>query len=321
MTGRISRRQFVQAGMAIAAAGATSVHAQDSKGPLRIIVPLPAGGVADVSVRYFAEQWTVLTRQPVLVDNRPGGSYLIGIQQLLSAPADGNTWIQLSSGMSAAQASFQRYDMTKQLVPIGMMGSTPAAIFVNADSPILTAQQLLDWIRSNPGKLNYGAVAGGIEHLATANILKRNGLTGTVIPFKGGPDTCTALAQNEIQMAITALPLVIPFKGKIRPLAVMTQQRSPLTPELPTYTEAGMGDIPELNYWGAFAVPAGTPTATIEAMHTTMAQVLNIPSLVSKYAVQGMIARSSTSETMARIIADEIKWMTPVAAELNLKAG
>ena len=317
MKAKFDRRRFVQAGAALAANAFLPARAQDGK-PLRIIVPLPAGGVADASVRIFAEQWTALTKQSVLVDNRPGASFLIGMQQLLAAPPDGNTWLHMNSGMSAAQASFQRFDLTRQIVPIGKMGSTPGAIFVNAASPLQSVKDLLDWIRANPAKFFYGAVAGGIEHLTTANLLKRNGLSGTVVPFKGGPDTCTALAQNEIQLAITALPLVIPFKGRIRPLAVMTERRAPMMQDVPTFREQGL-DVPELDYWGALAVPAGTPPAIIAAHQKTMAEALQAPSVVSRYAVQGLVAGVTTSAVMARIIAEEVKWMTPVAAGLNLK--
>ncbi len=322
---KLERRRVIHGATALAAtavAGATlrTVHAQDFKKPLRIIVPLPAGGVADSAARFFAEQWTGLTKQTVVIDNRPGGSYLIGVQQLMNSAADGNTWLMLSSSMTAAQAAFQKFDMAKQMVPIGMIGTTPAAIFVNAESPHKTVKDLTDWIKANPGKLNYAGVAGGIEHLSTANLLKRYGLTGTMIAFKGGPDSCTALAQNEIHMAITALPMVIPFKGRIRPLALMIPQRSPLTPEVPTYREQGL-DVPELNYWGAFAVPTGTPTTTIDAMQKIIVEVLKEPTFVGKLATQGMIARTSDSQTMSRIIAEEIKWMTPVAAELDLKTG
>lgn len=313
------RRHLLRATTALMAVHALPSRAQDAKPPLRVIVPLPAGGVADTSVRFFGEQWTTATRQPVMVDNRPGGSYLIGAQQLLQAPADGNTLLHLNSSMVAAQATFQRFDMLKQMATIGMMGTTPGALFVNASSPINNIKDLLAWLRANPGRLNYGAVTGAVEHLQLINWLRRNNLTGTMVAFKGGPDSMTALAQNEIHMTLSALPLIIPFKGKVKPIAIWTDQRAPMTPEVPTFREQGLGDIPELNYWGSLAAPAGTPAATIAAMNSTMVEVMKVPSLVAKFAAQGMIAKTSSPEVMARIITDELKWITPLAAELNLK--
>lgn len=315
-----NRRAFLHAATGLMAGAATTVRAQDNKPPLRIIVPLPAGGVADTSVRFFADQWMAATKQTVVVDNRPGGSFVIGVQALLTAPPDGNTWLHLNNGMSATQASFQRYDLTKQLRPIGMMGNTPGTIFVNANSPYQSSKDLLDWIKANPGKLNYGAVLGGIEHLMTAAMLKRYGLAGTLVPFKGGPDAVTALAQNEIQMVLSALPLIVPFKGKIRPITIMTEERAQMTPDISTYKEQGL-DSPPLSYWGAFAVHAATPAPIIDAHYKIAAEVLKVPTLMAKYAAQGMFASAAPGDIMAKIIADELKWMTPIASELNLKAG
>ena len=315
-----NRRRVLQSGAALAAASALPSQAQENKAPLRIVVPLPAGGVADASVRFLTEAWTAQTKQTVVVDNRPGGNYLIGVQQLLNVPADGNTLIHLNPSMSATQVTFKQFDLTRQLTPVGMIGTTPGAFFVSAGAPYQSVREMLDWVRANPGKANFGATAGGIEHMVTATMLKRAGLNATLIPFKGGPDICTALAQNEIHFAITALPLIVPFKGRIRPLAVMSEQRSPMMPDVPAYRELGI-DTPELNYWGALAAPAGTPAATIAQLNRTLAEVVKAPSVTSKYAAQGMAALTNTPEAMARIIADEVKWMGPVSAELNLKAA
>lgn len=320
MEGNIDRRRFIRSTAALAAATAAApLRAQESR-PLRIVVPLPAGGVADASVRFLTEPWTAQTRQQVVIDNRPGGNYLIGIQQLLGAAADSGTLIHLNPSMSATQVTFRQFDMTRQLTPVGMMGTTPGALFVSANGPFPAARDLIDWVRANPGKANFGATAGGIEHMVTATLLKRAGLSAMLVPFKGGPDICTALAQNELQFAITALPLVIPFKGRIRPLAVMSEQRSPLMPDLPSFRELGI-DSPALNFWGALAAPAGTPAPAIAALNRTLSEVLKTPSVISKYAAQGMVAQPSTPEAMARIIEDEVRWMGPVSAELNLKAG
>lgn len=276
---------------ALAAGVALPLNAQESKAPLRVIVPLPAGGVADTPVRFFGEQWTAQTRQSVVVDNRPGGSYLIGAQQLLQAPADGSTLLHLNSSMVAAQATFQRFDMLKQMATIGMMGTTPGALFVNANSPINSIKDLLDWIRANPGRLNYGAVTGAVAHLQMINWLRRNNLTGTMVAFK----------------------------GKIKPIAIWTEQRAPMTPDVPTFREQGLTDLPELNYWGSLAAPAATPAATIAALNKSMVEVMKVPALIAKFAAQGMVAKTSTPEAMAKLIADELKWQTPLAAELNLK--
>jgi tripartite-type tricarboxylate transporter receptor subunit TctC len=315
----MKRRAMLQAGAMFAATHAINVRAQD-KGPLRIIVAFPAGGVADTAVRFFAEAWTASIKQNVLVENRPGGAYQIAMQALLSAPPDGQTWIYLGNGMSAVQATYQRYDMLKQLSFIATVGTTPSALFVAANSPHQNVKELLDWIKANPGKLNYGAVLGSIEHMWTAGFLKQYGLTGAAVPFKGGPDAMLALAQGEIHIALSALPLIVPFKGKIRAIAVMTDKRSPLVPEVASATEQKI-DAPLLNLYGALGLHASTPKAVVEAHYANVVDVMKTPSLVAKLAAQGMFANISSGEATAKVIAEEIRWMTPLALELNLKAG
>jgi tripartite-type tricarboxylate transporter receptor subunit TctC len=315
----IKRRAILQACAMLAASGSINVKAQD-KGPLRIIVAFPAGGVADTSVRFFAEVWTAMTKQGVIVENRPGGAYQIAMQALLSAPADGQTWLHLSNGFSAVQATYQRYDLLKQLAFIGTMGSTPSALFVAANSPFQNVQEVVDWIKANPGKLNYGAVLGSIEHMWTAGFLKQYGLKGTAVAFKGGPDAMIALAQGEVQIVFSALPLIVPFKGKVRVVAVMVDKRSPLVPEVASATEQKI-DAPLLNLYGAFGVHAATPKGIVEAHYRNVAEVMKVPSLVGKLAAQGMFAQTSDGDATSKVIADEIRWMTPLAIELNLKAG
>ena len=323
MIQKTGRRSFFLAGASLAAASSLpsfSVKAQDFSKPLRIIVAFPAGGVADIGVRAFAEQWTQITKQNVVVDNRPGGSFQIAMQQMVTAPADGNTWLHLSNAMSAAQASFGRFDLLKQLTPVAMAGGTPGAIFVSQDSPIRTPKDLIDAVKANPAKANYGAILGGNDHLTIVSSLRNYGASATLVPFRGGPDTITALAQNEILFAYSALPLIIPFKGKVRVIAVLTSQRSPMLPDVPTYKELGF-NTPEVDLWGGFAVPSATPAAIVKGLYPHVVETMKTPAVISKFTAQGIVPKYAPGEELARIIADEVKWMTPVAAELNLKAG
>ncbi len=317
------RRNFMRASAALAAATALpamQAQAQDFSKPLRFIVAFPAGGVADIAVRSFAEQWHQITKQNVVVDNRPGGSFQIAMQQMVNAPADGNTWLHLSNAMSAAQASFGRYDLLKQLTPVAMAGGTPGAIFVSQDSPIKTPNDLIEAVKANPAKANYGAILGGNDHLTIVSSLRNYGANATLIPFRGGPDTMTALAQNEILFSYNALPLIIPFKGKVRVIAILTQQRAAMLPDVPTYKELGF-NTPEIDFWGGFAVPAATPAAIVKGLYPYVVETMKSPSVIAKFTAQGVVPKYAPGEELARLITDELKWMTPVATELNLKAG
>ena len=288
---------------------------------IKVIVPLPAGGAADASVRIFAEHFANYAKQSLVIDNKPGGIFQIAMQSVAQAPADGYTLIHLNSGMVSAQAVNKKYDMLKQLVPVALMGSTDGILAASPSAPFKTAQELIVWARANPGKLNYGSAgSGSIEHLTTSAFLKKFGITGTHIPFKGGPDAMTALAQGEIHIFTTAVPLVWQFmqKNLARPLGIMVDKRSPLMPEVATLKEQGI-DIPALQFWGGMAAPAGTPKAVIETLQGFISAALKTPALQTRFAGLGMLAAVSSSDEFARQINEDLKWMTLAAQDLELK--
>jgi len=263
--------------------------------PVRIIVPLPASGAADVSVRMLAESLQQPLGQSILVENKPGGVYQIGVQAVASAPADGYTLIHLNATMCAVQASLKRFDMLKQFIPVGYMGSTDTMLCISNSAPFKTTQEMIAWGKANPGKLNYGSTGpGSMEHLSMVSIMQRVGITGSNIPFKGGPDGALALAQGEIHAMPLAAPLIIQFKDKFKPIIALSEQRIPFLPDLPTAKEQGM-DIPTVNYWGGLAAPAGTPASVIETLEKAMSVAVNNPALVQKYVPLGLMAKFAGS--------------------------
>lgn len=325
MTLHRGRRHFIQTTAGLTAAAALpAAHAQsqapDFSKPLRVVVPFPAGGVADNGMRTFGEQWTNITKQAVIVENKPGGAFQIAMQHMTTVPADGNHLLYMSNAMTSAQAAFGRYDLLKQLTMVAQAGGTPGAIFVHQDSPIKTPKDLIDAIKANPAKANYGAILGGNDHLSIATTMRTYGVSATLVPFRGGPDTMTALAQNEILFSFNALPLIIPFKGRVRIIAVLTQQRSPLLPEVPSYKELGF-DTPLMDLWGGLAAPAATPPAIVKALYPYVVETMKTQAVITRFTAQGIVPKFAPGEDLAKFIADEVKWMTPVAAELNLKAG
>ena len=129
--------------------------------PVRIIVPLPASGAADVSVRMLGEFLQQPLGQSIVVENRPGGVYQIGVQAVATAPADGYTLIHLNATMCAVQASLKRFDMLKQFIPVGYMGSTDTMLCISNNAPFKTTQEMIAWGKANPGKINYGSTGPG----------------------------------------------------------------------------------------------------------------------------------------------------------------
>ena len=287
--------------------------------PVRIIVPLPASGAADVSVRMLGEFLQQPLGQSIVVENRPGGVYQIGVQAVATAPADGYTLIHLNATMCAVQASLKRFDMLKQFIPVGYMGSTDTMLCIANSAPFKTTQEMIAWGKANPGKINYGSTGpGSMEHLSMVSIMQRVGITGNNIPFKGGPDGALALAQGEIHAMPLAAPLIIQFKDKFKPIIALSEQRIPFLPDLPTAKEQGM-DIPTVNYWGGLAAPAGTPASVIETLEKAMSVAVNNPALVQKYVPLGLMAKFAGSASFKATIEKDLQWLGEAVKSANLQ--
>jgi len=280
--------------------------------PIKVLVPLPASGAADISARILGEHMQATLGQPVVVDNKPGGLFAIGMQALTSSPADGYTLMHINPVMCSVQVVHKKYDM-RQLTPVGLMGATDMVIMAGGKAPFKTLPEMIQWARANPGKLNYGSIGqGSLEHLTMVALSQRAGFTASNVPFKGGPDGALALAQDEIHVMPLATPLYLQFKGRMVPLAVNRETRSSFVPEVPTIKELGI-DVPPVNYWGALVAPAGTPPAAAAAIADAMNAALATPELKKRFAPLGLEAQFRSGEDLKRLIVSELAWMGEAA--------
>ncbi|MDM0114798.1 tripartite tricarboxylate transporter substrate binding protein [Variovorax sp. J22R133] len=321
----IHRRQFIATAVAAAAVpGLAFAQAAYPNKPIKIIVPLPAGGAADAGTRIIAAALQTRLNQPVVVDNKPGGSFVIGVQATTSAPADGYTLIALNTGMLAAQAASKRYDLLKALTPITQTGLTPSLLVVPAKSSFQSMADLVAYAKANPGKLNYGSVGiGSLEHLWPTLFCKSAGIEATHVPFKGMPDAMTALAQGEVQFISSVLPAATAFmqKGMVRPLGAISDQRLASMPDLPTLKEQGF-KVPPLEFWSGYAAAAGTPTAIVDQLRKELAAVANDPAVREKFAgLSTTMVVSDGPTAFARLIGNDLGWMneTVKAADIRLE--
>lgn len=327
MNASTDRRQFLTSLAALSAVSfaPTASLAEDTyptKGPIRVIVPLPAGGAADASIRVLTAAMQNSLKQAFVVDNRPGGSFFIGMQAIAQAPADGYTLMHIYPGMLAAQAALKRYDMLKTLTPISLMGSMPAVLVVPAASPYKTVKDLVSGGAAKPGSLNYGSVGPGtIEHLWCSNFSKRTRMEAVHVPFKGMPDATTALIGSDIQFLPLAMALALQFiqKGMIRPLAVLDSQRHPALPNVPTIKEAGYNE-PPLVFWGGLAAPKGTPAAVIEKLREHIALAVTSDEVKPKFAAMGTTPLSSpTIQSFEQLISQDLGWLTEAVKAADLQ--
>jgi tripartite-type tricarboxylate transporter receptor subunit TctC len=327
MTTSIHRRHVLAslAAMGAGAFGPLQALAQEAypgKGPIKLIVPLPAGGAADATVRVLGAALQTQMKQSFVIDNKPGGSFVIGMQAIAQAPADGYTLMHVNPGMCAAQAALKKIDLLKTLTPISAMGTMPALLVVPASSPIKSVKELIAAGTAKPGSLNYGSVGiGSLEHLWCSNFSKRNRLDAVHVPFKGMPDAATALASGEVQFLSLVQILALSFiqKGMMRALAVIDNQRIAALPNVPTLKELGY-DEPPLVFWGGLAAPKGTPPAIIEMLRENIAAAVANPEVKTKLAGMGTTAMSSpTSAAFEAQITQELAWLTDAVKAANLQ--
>ena len=318
------RRALHFAGAFAAALALPSVRAQSDfpRGPVRIIIPLPAGGAADVGVRTMALELEKLLKQTVVVDNKPGGLYQVGVQALLQAPADGHTLLHLNSDMVAVQVVQKRYDLNKQMIPLTMSGDTPMVLMVGPASAHKTMKDLIAFGRANPGKLNYATPGpGSIEHLKCAQIEKDAGFTGLNVAYKGGPDMVKAVIGGEVDFTIAPAIFAAQFapKGQVRVLAAVDSARLKEFPDVPAITEVGVNVTP-LRLWGGFAVHADTAPAIAQRLYKDLAAAATATSVVEKLTPFGMhIMASKSPDEFRKLIASDAAWMTEAAKGLELE--
>lgn len=323
-TNGLNRRRFTQI---IAAAGALPVQAWAQDGnypnrPLRIVVPLPAGGAADVGMRTLAARLQQQLGQPVVVDNKPGGSYVIGMQAIGTAPADGYTMIAINTGMVAAQVTLGRINLADSLIPVSTTGITPCQLVVPASSPFRTPADLIEYGRKNPGKLNYGSVGvGTLEHLWCTLFGQTMGFEATHVPFKGMPDAITALVQGELHFIPSVFSISNPHvqRGSLRCLAILSDKRYANAPDIPTLKEQGV-DMRTMEFWGGVAVAKGTPPAITARLHKEILLALQDSTFREKVRAFGSTPAGSESvESFAAVIRSDAQWMTQVVRSGNLK--
>ncbi|MFS2050708.1 Bug family tripartite tricarboxylate transporter substrate binding protein [Variovorax sp. Varisp41] len=290
--------------------------------PLKIIVPLQAGGSADTSTRLIANSLQRRIAQPVIVDNKPGGSFVIGMQALATAPPDGQTLISINTGMMAAQVTMKRYDMLKSLAPVSQYSKTPTLFVVPARSRFGSFSELLAFAAANPGRLNYGSVGtGGLEHLWVTMLGRTTGAGFTHIPFKGMPDAITALVQGELDFVPCVMSSALPFvqKGSLRALCVLSDERTPALPALPTLKEQGVS-MPPMEFWSGLAAPRGTPLPVLEQLRREVIAVMDEPEMKRRMADRGAsVVTSASAEAFAQLMQADWSWMSKVALEAGIR--
>jgi tripartite-type tricarboxylate transporter receptor subunit TctC len=285
-----TRRAFCVA--ALLAALPFAAHAQDAaypSKPLTIIVPFSAGGGVDVIARLLAEKLRVALGQVVNVENRAGGSGMIGAVAAVRAPADGYTLLMATAGEAAINPHVHKakmqYAPDKDLVPITLVVKVPNVLVVNPRLPIHTVAELLAYAKANPGKLSYGTSGiGNPQHLAGELLSQLSGAPLTHVPYRGASNQLTDTAGGSLDMTFVSLAGARPFMkdGRVRAIAMTSPARTPLAPDLPAVAETkGLEKYVLENWFGLFA-PSATPPAIVQRLNAAVTHALKDPVLIKR---------------------------------------
>jgi len=308
---------------ALLLAAATAVAQEWPTKTVRIIVPFGPGSTPDMVGRLIGDRMQQKLGQPFVIENRPGASANTGTDMVAKADPDGYTvGISLGGPLAINTMLFAKmpYDPAKDIALITMLTTQPSVLVVQRSLKVDSVAELVELLRKNPGKYNYGSIGNGsLSHLAMEALALKSGTTMVHVPYAGSPQAMTALLRNDVQMvclpAISAVPHVA--SGQIKVLAVSLGRRSALLAGVPTLKEAGL-DV-EADAWNGLIAPAKTPEATIAKIHEAAVDALGEPVIRETLATQFMEPIPTTpAQFRAKIDADLARW-SPVIKALDLK--
>lgn len=291
--------------------------------PVRLIVPYPPGGGTDTVARPLAQKLTESLGQPVIVDNRPGASEIIGTELVARAAPDGYTLL-LTTNAFAINAALQPklpYDSDRDFAPVSRLITTPFMLIANPRVPATTLPELIALARSQPGKLNFVSLGSGTPHHLSMEWLKLlAGVDIVAVPYKGVGPGLAAVVSGEVQMMLTGLTagLAQVKGGKVRALAVTTRTRASAAPDVPTVAESGFPEYDVLAWYGILA-PAATPSEVIARLNVEISKALATPDLRQRFANIGVDPAPGTPYELQQLIRQEMQLWSKVIKATGTK--
>jgi tripartite-type tricarboxylate transporter receptor subunit TctC len=281
--------------------------------PIRLIVPFSPGGGTDVTARYIGARLSERLGQPVVVDNRPAASGIVGADLVAKSTPDGHTLLTMSVSFVISN-SLQKnlpYDGVRDFAPITLLIAAPMGMIVHPSVPAKTVQEFVAYAKAQPDKLNYGSSGpGSIAHLATELLNAMAGMRVTHVPYKGVAAYTTAQLGNEIQLGLSNMFSTQAHwkSGRLRLIAHTGARRLEVMPDVPTIAESGVPGY-EASIWYGFMAPARTPAAIVRKLHLEIEAITRVPEVRHLLISQGNDLVVSAPEDFARTIrAESVKW-------------
>jgi len=310
----------------IGAARAQDAAAAYPSKPIRWVVPYAPGGITDTLGRVVGERLNEAWKQPVLVENRPGGASNIGNELVARSEPDGHTLLLASPPLAINPALIpdqMRYEPLRDLAPVIQLVSIPNALFVPANSPFKTLKDLIDHARANPDRLTYGISGlGTVNHLGGELFKVVAGLKISVVPFKGSAPLAQDLVAGVIPMAVDNLSTHAGLvqAGKLRALAVLQPTRVPTQPDIPSMAELGLADVVAVG-WSGVSVRTGTPQPIIDKLASEIDRILKLPAVKARFEPGGSQLIGGTAADFDRHMRTESTKWQKLIKDLGIKAA
>lgn len=313
----------IASALAAAAIAATAASAQEfPTRPVRIVIPYAAGGGSDITTRIVQAKAMEALGQSLIIDNRPGGGTLIGTRMVQTASADGYTLGIMDPAfiINPSLVNSAGYDALKDFAPVTLITATPLILVTPSSFPPKTVQELVDYVKANAGKVNYGSPGdGSAGHLAVEQFRNFFGLRMAHIPYKGAGPAVTAVVAAEVPMLIAGSGAV-PFiqDGRLRGLAATSAKRLPAIPNVPTFAELGFAQINVQTFAGLVA-PAGTPPAVIKRLHAAFAGATHTPEVKARLEQLNQFPVGNTPDDFGVFLRENQARLVKVVQDSNIK--
>jgi tripartite-type tricarboxylate transporter receptor subunit TctC len=275
--------------------------------PIRVIVPVPAGGTPDVVARMVTTPMAARLGQPMIIDNRGGAGGLIGAEAAAKAAPDGYTLFLSSPGPLAILPHLQKkatYDPIADFAPIGLISSGPFLLIVHPSLPAKSVGELLALARAQPGRLDYASAGNGAaNHLAMELFKSMAGVNLSHVPYKGAPGAVADVLAGQVPMMFNSIAPIAQFikSGRVRVLGISSAGRSPQLPDVPTIAEAGVPRF-EATTWFGLLAPAKTPASVVARLNEVLVGVVQSPELRAQLQAQGHDPAAGTPEAFGKFL-------------------
>jgi len=293
--------------------------------PIKLIVPFPPGGGADLTARTLAQKMGESMGQPIVVDNRPGANGSLGTEAVAKSAPDGYTILLTDRGalgVNPALYSKLPYDPLKDFSYIGIANDGPYVLVVNPSLNVKTLAELTALAKAKPGALNYASFGvGSMPQLNLEAMNRKLGIDLVHVPYKGAGPAAQAVVANEVGVTISSVPAVQGFikDGRLKAIAVGSDKRFALLPDAPTMAEVGGGADTLIPTFFAFAAPAGTPPAIVNKLNAEMRKAIADPAIAEKFIAAGLVPNGSTPEQMTAIVRNDVPHFAALVKAIGIK--